>query len=297
MNDFVSELTNLLRRAVSHYLYSAAYPGVLFSGGLDSGLLAFLVSNIGGRRPLLIVAGAPGSKDVTAAKNAARRMHLPLEVCLFTLEDVENRLDSIIAAAGNTDVLQVSLAIPLFFAVKQAGRLGIDVLVSGQGADELFGGYARYEQLLLHDGPEAVCAEMEEDLRKLMEVTLPCQLSVAEHYGIHMSTPYLDPPIVRFAQSLPLDWKLRPSGGAVVRKWILRQVVRRMGMPSLIVDAKKRAAQYGSGASRFLARLSQSYWRRVEPEISRREASSPRRIQRFLIAKCCRSSNGEDLPT
>jgi len=292
MADLADELGSLLKAAVSSCLASAGHPGILFSGGLDSGILAVLASKISCRRSLLLVAGSPGSRDVVAAREAARELHLPLEVCLFTLDDVERKLPSIIAAAGSTDVLQVSLAIPLFFAAGWARRLGINLLVSGQGADELFGGYARYERLLLEAGPEAVHSEMEEDLTKLNRVTLPCQLATVQYHGLQMATPYLDRRILDFAGSLPLRHKLQVSNGIVIRKLILRRLARKLKLPSLIVDAKKRAAQYGSGASKFLARLSQSYWRRVEPGLSQREASSWRRIHRFLVAQQRSSHNG-----
>jgi asparagine synthase (glutamine-hydrolysing) len=230
----------------------------------------------------LIVAGVASAKDIKAASNAATALGLQVEVQNFTLDDVERALPTIIDAAESTDVLQVSLAIPLYFSVIRAQKLGVTTLVSGQGADELFGGYARYERLILKDEPQSVLAEMQEDLKTLMQVTLPCQQSLAKYYGIQLVTPFLASDVVTYSQALPLHQKIIATESEVIRKRILRELAQHLKLPGFIAKAPKRALQYGSGASRILARLSTRFWQQREPALPSRVARSHTNIHRFL---------------
>ncbi|MFX1474651.1 MAG: asparagine synthase C-terminal domain-containing protein [Promethearchaeota archaeon] len=285
MIDFASntrKLKTLLGKAITQQLDSVERSGLLFSGGLDSSILLALLSTLNTTPIPLLVAGITSSKDIKAATSAAAALGLQIEVQHFTLDDVERALPTIITASESTDVLQVSLAIPLHFSAIHARKLGVTTLVSGQGADELFGGYARYERLILKEERQSVLAEMIEDLKTLMQVTLPCQKSLVQYHGIQLVTPFLSPGIVAFSKSLPLHHKIITTDSRVVRKRILRKLAKDLRLPGFIVNAPKRALQYGSGSSRILARLSTRFWQQREPTIPRREARSHANIHRFL---------------
>lgn len=276
------KLRALLSSAVSKQLASVESKGLLFSGGLDSSILLAILSTLNSTPIPLIVAGITSAKDIQAASSAATALGLQIEVQNFTLDDVERALPTIITAANSTDVLQVSLAIPLHFAAIRAQELGVTTLVSGQGADELFGGYARYERLMLNEEPQLIVAEMQADLKTLKQVTLPCQQSLVQHHGIQLVAPFLAPDIVAYSQSLPLHQKIVTTDSGVIRKRILRKLAKDLNLPGFIANAPKRALQYGSGASRILSRLSTLYWQQREPTLSKREARSHTNIHRFL---------------
>ena len=278
------ELRKLLLRGTRRCVASVERPALLFSGGLDSSILAALLSSIRPTSGPLIVAGSDAARDIQAARQAATTLGLPLEVRRFTLIEVAEALPSILSTVGSTDVLQVSLAIPLYFAASRAHELGVRVLLSGQGADELFGGYARYERLVLQGEVRSVNAEMRTDFRKLTQTTLPYQQAIVERHAIHLVTPYLDRPVIAFAQNLPLHYKLLRTDHAIVRKRILRNLAVDLKLPATIADAPKRAAQYGSGAARILAELTSGYWRQWEPRLSAQESRTQARIRQFLVA-------------
>ncbi len=193
-------------------------------------------------------------------------------------------LPSIVATIGCTDILQVSLAIPLYFAASRAHELGISVLLSGQGADELFGGYARYERAVLENKADAVNTAMQADLQKLLQTTFPCQEAIVRHHAIQLAAPYLDKPVIAFAQKLPLQYKVLRTNGDSVRKRILRNLAVNLKLPTSIADAPKRAAQYGSGSARLLTALAIKYWRKRVPRLSAQQARTQGRIQQFLDA-------------
>jgi asparagine synthase (glutamine-hydrolysing) len=278
------QLSRLLTQGTRRCLASTEQPALLFSGGLDSSILAVLLSSIRPTSGPLIVAGSNTARDIQAARQAATALGLPLETRRFTLVEVAEALPSILTTIGNTDVLQVSLAIPLYFAASRAHELGVKVLLSGQGADELFGGYARYERLVLQGEVQSVDAEMRTDFRKLIQTTLPYQQAIVERHAIHLVTPYLDGPVIAFAQNLPLHYKILRTDHAIVRKRILRNLAVNLKLPATIADAPKRAAQYGSGAARMLAELTSSYWHQWEPGLSAQESCTQARIRQFLVA-------------
>lgn len=280
----ILKLKTLLLRATKNTISNIENPGLLFSGGLDSSILAALLSSLCTSPVSLLVSGTESSKDVNAARAAAAILELPIEIRVFTIEELEKMLPKILAAVKNIDVLQVSLAIPLFFASKKAKELGISTLLTGQGADELFGGYARFEKLINRQGQEATITEMKKAFNELMTTTLPCQQAVANHNNIQLAMPYLDSEVVSFASNLPLDNKIRISKNGVIRKHILRELAKNMGLPSEIIHAPKRALQYGSGTSRLLVKLAKQFWKKVNPSLSPREASTHARIQQFLFS-------------
>lgn len=284
-NDFtlsIRKLGVLLGRVIADQFDSVDCLGVLFSGGLDSSILAAILSKVTHASLRLIVAGTTSAKDIQTARSAATALGYQIEVQNFTIDDVELALPTIITAANSTDVLQVSLAIPLHFAAMRAQNLGVTMLVSGQGADELFGGYARYERLILEEEPQLVVAEMQADLTRLKQTTLPCQQSLIQYHGIKLVTPFLTPEIVTYSQSLPLQQKIVSTDSGVIRKRILRKLAKDLKLPGFIADTPKRALQYGSGARRTLDRLSTRFWQQREPTLPSRVARSHTRIHQFL---------------
>jgi asparagine synthase (glutamine-hydrolysing) len=277
-----AELRELLTQATRRCLTLGEHHALLFSGGLDSSVLAAILSGIHSIPAPLIVAGSSDSKDIEAARQAAGTLDFPLEVRQFTIAEVIKALPSILTAVGTTDVLQVSLAIPLHFAASRAQELGVTVLLSGQGADELFGGYARYERSILEGKTEAADAAMRADFERLLQITLPKQEAIARGQGIQLAAPYLDEPVVAFAEQLPLHYKLLRTGDTIVRKRILRNLAVNLKLPSPIAEAPKRAAQFGSGATRLLTELATSYWRQRDPSVSVQESRRQMRIRQFL---------------
>ncbi len=280
----ILKLKTILIRAIKNTISNVERPGLLFSGGLDSSILAALLSGLSTSNVSLLVSGTESSKDVNAARAAASILELPLEIRIFTIDELERMLPEILKAAKSTDVLQVSLAVPLFFATKKAKELGISTLLTGQGADELFGGYERFERLIIREGPEATAAEMKKAFNQLITTALPCQQAVANHNSIQLAAPYLNPEVVSFASNLCLDNKICVSKDRVIRKHILRELAKNMGLPSEITHAPKRALQYGSGTSHLLSKLAKQFWKKVNPSLSSREASTHLRIQQFLFS-------------
>ncbi|ASJ02282.1 asparagine synthase [Thermococcus profundus] len=214
--------------------------GVLFSGGLDSSIVALLASKYSD--VILYTAGMEGSQDLEWARKASELLGLELREYVFTEDEVEEELPRIAFTIEEPNPMNLAIGIPLYFATRLAGKDGVKVLLSGQGADELFGGYAKYLER-----PEL----MEEDIINLSERNLARDDKIAMLNGVEGRYPFLSMPVVWTALNIPLELKI--SGG--VRKAILRKLALKLGLPAEIASREKKAAQYGSGAQKALERI------------------------------------------
>ena len=234
---------------------------VAFSGGVDSALLAARLD------APLYVAGFPDSHDVEAARSAAELLDRELTVVELTHAAIERAVPDIAAATGRTDAMSVQIALPLFLCAQRVAADGFDRLALGQGADELFGGYAKVEK-----APEDPRVEADTVRGAQREVvgTLPDQLPrdvlALRRAGVDPVTPLLHDRVVSVALRLP-DGMLVDGE---TRKWALRQAA--LGsLPSAIATRDKKAAQYGSLAARELDRLARQagYKRRMEDHVTK----------------------------
>lgn len=204
------------------------------SGGLDSALVAKLAG-----LPC-IAAGVEGSHDLAQARDAAEAMGLSCEYVVLTGEMITEALETVVRAIPGISALHAGIAIPQYWVCSRARTLGHGRVLSGQGADELFGGYARYLS-----SPD-LAAGLSRDLAAL-PVQIARDQAVAGLSGVYYSLPYLDRRVVRAARSMPASELV--SGG--VRKRPLRLVAERH-IPPGIAWKEKKAMQYGSGVWKVL---------------------------------------------
>lgn len=218
--------------------------GVLFSGGLDSSLLALIASEYGD--VTLYTAGEENSPDVEWARRASDVLGLPLREHLFEEDEVEEAAKRVIFAIEEPNPMNLAIGMTLYFATKLARESGDSVLLSGQGADELFGGYAKYLER-----PEL----MEEDVENLWSRNLERDDKIAMLNSVEGRFPYLDPNVAGIALGLPLELKIA-SG---VRKRILRDIAIELGLPEEFAMREKKACQYGSHSQKLLQRVAKRH--------------------------------------
>lgn len=227
---------------------------VLFSGGVDSSLITALAAR---HVPdiTLITVGFSGSNDVKWAPDAAQLLGMENNLILkiIDLDDVESTIPCVIEALETADPMAISLGVPLYIACIEAKSRNINLLLAGQGADELFGGYHRYKEIIkkstasLH---EAIVA----DVSRLPRRDILRDNTVAEAAGIKLAAPFLDPDVVELALSIPAVLKVREFDGELVGKYILRRAAESV-VPAEIAWRDKKAMQYGSGVWAALGRL------------------------------------------
>jgi asparagine synthase (glutamine-hydrolysing) len=233
---------------------------VAFSGGVDSALVAAGVPDA----PCYVV-GFPDAHDVAAARDAADAMARDLRVVELDHADLERAVPEVVAAIGRTNPMDVCIALPLYLVAERATADGFDRLALGQGADELFGGYAKVVDPADDDRVDA--STVRGATREVIR-SLPAQLTrdtlALRAAGVDPVTPLLADAVVESA--LPLPDHLLATG--TERKVALRRTARDR-LPESIVTADKKAVQYGSLVSRELDRLARQagYKRRLDDHL------------------------------
>ena len=235
---------------------------VAFSGGVDSAALAARLD-----APLYVV-GFPESHDVEAARTAASKLDRDLRVVELSHADLERAVPEIVAATGRTNAMDVSIALPLFLVAERAAADGFDRLAVGQGADELFGGYAKVARA---PEDERVAADTVRGARREVVQTLPEQLErdvlTLRGAGVEPVAPLLHDDVVASALALPGTSLVTDRGE---RKWALRLAAREW-VPDPVAFREKKAVQYGSLVSRELDRLARQagFKRRMDDHVTR----------------------------
>ncbi len=240
---------------------------VLFSGGVDSSLAALLTEKHC-KDTFLITARCDGSHDARAAKRAADAMSLDLVEVKIDSENLWRTLPIIMQVINKTDRMNVEIAIPFFFAAQEARKLGYEMMVSGQGPDELFGGYARYERLFVEKGPTAVEDALWNDVSITDEANIQRDRSVIEYHGLQTYFPYLHQAFATCALTIPATLNIDPKKKPA-RKLMFRELAMMMGVPKEVAMAQKRATQYSSGTSKMLVHTVQEHVHELKSQSKR----------------------------
>jgi asparagine synthase (glutamine-hydrolysing) len=233
---------------------------VAFSGGVDS---AFVASGVPDA-PCYVV-GFPGCHDIAAAEAAGAAMGREVRVVELTHEALERAVPEVVQATGRRNPMDVNIVLPLYLLAEQVAADGYDRLAVGQGADELFGGYAKVADAA--DDPRVEAETVRGATREVI-ATLPEQLPrdvlALRRAGVDPVAPLLHDRVVDAALDL--------SGEALVSGETRKVALRSAGegvLPGSVVDADKKAVQYGSYVSRELDRLARraGFKRRMENHV------------------------------
>jgi len=247
----VAKIDKMLKLSVSKRIDGLTELGVIFSGGLDSSYLALLLKEISENVPLkvtLYAVGAEGSKDVKAAIYASKFLNLDLKICEVTEEMVREAIPDVVKAIGDDNLMKVGVGLTTYFATKMVAEDGLKVAFSGQGADELFGGYKRYLQSFV-DG--TLNYDLRVDMSNMYHVNLERDDACSMLNGVELRLPFLDKNLVELVLNIP-DNKKIVSMHDDMRKSILRKIAFEEGLDYEIAYRPKKAAQYGTGIDKIL---------------------------------------------
>jgi asparagine synthase (glutamine-hydrolysing) len=253
-----ADALDALRSAVDARLCAADADAVALSGGVDSALVAAALD-----RPCYVV-GFPDAHDPAAACEAAARLGRDLHVVEVGHDDLRRAVRATVAATGRTNAMDAAIGALLHLVGAAAAADGHDSLALGQGADELFGGYAKVAALDDRVAADDVRGAVRETVRDLPD-GLERDVVTLRAAGVEPVFPYLHDAVVEAALALPAD--LLVDGDE--RKVALRRVARdRVGD---LADVEKKAAQYGSYVARELDRLARraGYKRRMDDHVRR----------------------------
>ena len=247
----VSKIDKLLRLSVSKRVDGLTSVGVIFSGGVDSSYLALLLKEISQNVPIkvkLYAVGAEGSKDLEAAIYASKFLNLDLEICEVSEDMIREALPQVVKAIGDDNLMKVGVGLTTYFATRMVAQDGLKVAISGQGADELFGGYKRYLKSFVEG---ELNFELREDISNMYHVNLERDDACSMLNSVELRLPFLDENLVELVLNIP-DNKKIVSMHDDMRKSFLRKLAFEEGLDYNIAYRPKKAAQYGTGIDKIL---------------------------------------------
>ena len=252
----IAEVRQALEDAVHRQLMSDVPYGVLLSGGLDSSVTSAIAKKYAERRieaddkeqawwPQLhsFSVGLEGSPDLVAAKKVADHIGTIHHEIVFTIQEGLDAINDVIYQLETYDITTIRASTPMYLMARVIKSMGIKMVLSGEGADELFGGY-----LYFHKAPNAEEFH-EETVRKLSKLhmydCLRANKSLAA-WGIEGRVPFLDKEFMDVAMRLnPQDKMINNER---MEKWIVRKAFEDM-LPESVAWRQKEQFSDGVGYS------------------------------------------------
>lgn len=253
LDEAAKKLQSLLEESIRRRTRDVTEIAVAFSGGLDSSLVAYLASKLGLKVTLLHVS-MENQAETEEAIAASDKLNLPIEIDLFKDSDVEATLSHVVSLIEEADAVKAAVGLPFYWTAEKAAEEGLNVILAGQGADELFGGYQRYVAELCRDGVEAVRKTMFGDVVGIHMSNLERDLKITGWFDVELRLPFAWVDLVEFALNLPIECKIEPKADTL-RKLVLRKVALNVGLPLSMVDKPKKAVQYSTGMNDAIKRV------------------------------------------
>jgi asparagine synthase (glutamine-hydrolysing) len=224
-----------------------------FSGGLDSSVVANLAKDAGAKVHLIHVSLANQPETEHAIK-VANELKLPIHTQLHSEKGLEEILPKVLWLIEESDPVKASIGIPMYWTAEKAAELNFKVMLAGQGADELFGGYKRHLDAYLKYGTIRAHRVIFQDIAKMSRANCERDLKICNYHGVDLRLPFASYEIARFAIDLPVELKMERSA-STSRKLVLRQLAKDLGLAEFIAERPKKAIQYTTGVSRVLKKL------------------------------------------
>jgi asparagine synthase (glutamine-hydrolysing) len=224
---------NALGKHVTEAVRKNPAEGILLSGGIDSGILSYLsphatgitVSLNGHGDDLHFVAMLRGVRDRDPIF-----ITVTIDEALAALPDVIRILQSFDPALPND--------LAVYFGMREARQQGLSSVMTGDGGDELFGGYPYMQEI----------GDLDAYIRGMSRSWSFSSNRIGEHFCLQVKQPYLDDAFVDFALAMPSDCKIRKDAGQIWGKWCLRKAFEPF-LPRQFVWQGKRPLEVGSGMS------------------------------------------------
>lgn len=246
----VAEVRERLEAAVVKRLRSDVPLGYLLSGGLDSSLVCALARRHVDELHTFAV-GLEGSPDLQAARRVSGYLGTTHHELVVTESDVREALPDVLWHLESADVDLVRSAVATWHVMRFAGD-HVKVVLTGEGADELFAGYAYHAD---YDDPDVLQHELRRSLGGMHNVNLQRVDRMSMAHGVEARVPFLDRSVVAAAMRVPPALKQAdPVTGRQCEKWVLRAVAKDL-LPADVLWRRKAQFDEGSGMAGLLPRL------------------------------------------
>ncbi len=248
LDDIKKETFSLIEDAIKKRITDKKV-GVLFSGGIDSVFIAYMLRKYGVDFVCYTAAISEETmkkaEDLVYAEKFAKMYNVPLKVSKVTIKKTEEYIKKIIPLIESTNVVKVGVALPFYIACEEAKKDGVKVIFSGLGSEEIFAGYERHEK------SDNVNKECVSGLLKMYERDLYRDDVITMANSIELRLPFLDRKLVEYALKIPAEFKMKDD----MKKVVLRNIADDIGIDKEFSWRRKKAAQYGSKFDRGIEKL------------------------------------------
>jgi asparagine synthase (glutamine-hydrolysing) len=241
-----AELRSLLEKSVKKNLTE----DMLFSGGIDTSILAAIASKYVNIRGFTCAFKQAKALDLKYAKLMAKQLKIEHYINPFDEKEVFEVIPDVVKVLGSFDPMEVRNSITITIGLKFAKSHGSTKLITGDGADELFAGYHMYYR---HVGNKEKLSVM---LKKMWGIMAFSSVPLGKFMGIEVRTPFLDPDVKEFAMDLDPRYNVQEERGEVWGKWILRKAYEDV-LPPEVRWRDKNPIEVGSGTTilpKFMAK-------------------------------------------
>lgn len=239
----INKLKEIIANSIKKEIQKNKF-GILFSGGIDSTLIAFICKKYA-KNFICYSVGLKNSKDLKYAKIAAKKLKLKLKTKEFSLDEAEKIIKDVVKILHGSDVVNVGVGSVVYSAAILAKKDKINTFFSGLGSEEIFAGYER------HAKAKNVNKECWDGLKNMWSRDMVRDFKISNELKIKILTPFLDDELIKFAMQIPGEYKINKEN----KKIILREIAQDLGIPEEFAWRKKLAAQYGSGFDKAIKKL------------------------------------------
>ena len=236
-----------LFRAVEKRLKDGAVGGMLLSGGLDSSVIAAIANELKPGIPAFTV-GVEDAPDLVNAVIMAEHLGVQHHIRSFEVEEIIELVPEAVRSLESFDEDCISGAIANLFASSLASKY-TKCILSGEGGDELYGGYHLLKELPTED-------ERLKMMGHLIDIAYNTALQRLDRAmmanSINYRTPFIDTEVIAFSLQIPVRWKVHPcirggsGNGKLIEKWLLREAFKDM-LPEEIYRREKLRFSGGAG--------------------------------------------------
>ncbi len=248
-DEIIDKLIVMIKDAILKRIPNQKF-GILFSGGVDSTLIAYVAKQLGKDFVCYTTALEAGNfteaEDLKYAKEIAKKYNFPLKIAKLNLEEVEERLKIVCPLIESSHVVKTGVGLTMFAACEKAKEDGIRVIFSGIGSEELFAGYDR------HKMTSNVNKECVSGLLKIYERDSYRDDVITMYNDMELRSPFLDIALIKYSLKIPTKFKLDSKESKI----ILRKAAEKIGLDNKYAFRKKVAAQYGSKIDKAIMKLS-----------------------------------------
>ena len=281
MNTEIKQCIEILENAVRE----CKSDWIALSGGLDSSILAHLRKDQKPQTMTIITKDFLGT-DLTFAQIIAKHVGLPLSLIQVNMEEVLDSINETIKILGNFNDIEIRNSIVPYIYLTTLKNKGINSVITGDGADEVFGGY----NFLLKKSDN----EIEDELKRIKKIMHFPSKDIARSLDMEVETPFLNEDMIKFSDELPVSKKINSKEGKKFGKWILRETFEEY-LPNNITWREKSPMQDGSGTNNltglFNTIITDEIFTQKKAEILEEDGVYIRTKESLHYYECFRKSN------